>query len=260
MNQDFETGRSLISAFIVCLNEADKIERCLKSVAWCDEIVIVDSGSTDGTVEICKKYTSKIFIREWPGYVAQKRFGLEHCSKEWVLNLDADEEVSQQLKEEIKAILREDNTKINGYNISRVVFYLNKWWRKGAWYPEYRLRLCRRRFATWGGNDPHEKALVEGEVKRLSGELFHYTYGNISHQVRTLNSYSQQAAKTMFNKGQKSNVFKIFFNPFVRFFKFYFLKKGFLEGFPGLIVALLESYYVFLKYVKLWEMEVYRNS
>ena len=254
-NHFLEPTESQVSVFVVCMNEESKIERCLKSVDWCDEIIVIDSGSTDATIEIAKKYTDKIFIRSWPGYVAQKRFGLEQCTKEWVLNLDADEEVSPELKEEIQKLLINDDKSINGYNIPRTVFYLNKWWRKGAWYPEFRLRLCRREKTKWGGNDPHEKAIIEGESRKLKGELYHYTYGDISHQVRTLNSYSQQAADTMFKNGKRANIIKIFTNPAVRFVKFYFLRKGFLEGFPGLIVAFLEGYYVFLKYVKLWELE-----
>lgn len=247
--------RANISAFIVCMNESDKIERCLKSITWCDEIVVIDSGSTDGTIDLCKKYTDKIIIRSWPGYVEQKKFGLEQCQSEWVINLDADEVVSDELKDEILLILEDNNQTINGYYLPRVVFYLGKWWRKGGWYPEYRLRLCRKSATQWGGHDPHEKTIVSGETKKLKGELQHYTYGDITHQIRTLNSYSTQAAHTLFERGKRVNKIKIFLNPALRFIKFYFFKKGFLEGFPGLIVAFLEAYYVFLKYIKLWELE-----
>lgn len=246
--------RKKISAFIVCFNEESKIERCLSSVSWCDEIVLVDSGSTDRTIEIAQKYSPKIFTRPWPGYVAQKAFGLELCTSEWVLNLDADEEVSPELRDEIQELLAQDDGSTNGWYINRVVFFLGKWWRKGTWYPEYRLRLCRRSKTTWGGRDPHEKAIVEGNTKKLSGELRHYTYANITHQVQTLNNYALQAARAMNATGKKPSIAKIFLHPPIRFIKSYLFKRGYREGLPGLIVAVLESGYVFLKYVKLWEI------
>ena len=130
-------ARSSISAFIVCCNEERQIRRCLESVSWCDEIVIVDSGSKDKTLSICNEFTHKITHKDWEGYVKQKRFALEQCSSDWVLNVDADEEVSQELKEEILAILTKDaqpgQASINGYFLNRVVFFLDRWWRKGGW-------------------------------------------------------------------------------------------------------------------------------
>ena len=149
--------RSTITAFIICHNEASQIRRCLRSIAWCDEIVIVDSGSTDKTLDICKEFTEKIFHRDWDGYVTQKKFALEQCTSEWVFNIDADEEVSDSLRDEILALLEEDHRvqTVNGCYTNRVVFYLGRWWDKGGWYPEYRLRLCRRAVTVWGGHDPH---------------------------------------------------------------------------------------------------------
>jgi len=236
------------------MNEAHQIRRCLESVKWCDKIVVVDSGSTDKTLEVCREYECNIYQRQWPGYVAQKRFALEQCDTEWVLNLDADEEISPELIQEITAVLADDQGDVNGYLLSRVVFFLGKWWRKGCWYPEYRLRLCRRIHTTWGGTDPHEKALVNGATKRLEGELRHYTYEDFTHQVRTLNSYSSQAARSMYESAKRPHRSKMFINPLARFLKCYFIKKGYREGFAGLLVSALEAYYVFLKYVKLWEM------
>lgn len=251
-----EPASPLISAFIVCKNEAGNIRRCLESIKWCDEIVVIDSGSTDGTLEICAEYRARVFQRPWPGYVAQKRFGLEQCLGEWVLNIDADEEVSPELRDEIRSMIVSDRAaQLNGMELSRVVFYLNRWWRKGGWYPEFRLRVCRRTATTWGGADPHERAIVEGTTTRLKGELRHFTYDNISDHVDRLNKHSSAAADTMFREGKRSSHMQLLLNPLSRFLKFYFLKKGFLEGFPGLLVACLESYYVFLKYLKLWEIQ-----
>lgn len=249
----------LISAFVVCCNEERNIRRCLESVRWCDEIVVIDSGSVDRTVEICREFTDRIFERPWPGFVAQKQFGLEQCHGEWILNLDADEEVSPELRDEILAVIKSgEANETSGYLLSRVVFYLNRWWRKGGWYPEYRLRLCKRTATRWGGKDPHEKARVTGKTKRLSGELRHYTYTDIAHQIRSLNNYSSTAAKSMFENGRRASFVKLVLNPPARFLKFYLVKRGFREGLPGLIVALLESYYVFMKYAKLWEL--WRNE
>ncbi|RIL12314.1 MAG: glycosyltransferase family 2 protein [Proteobacteria bacterium] len=244
-----------ISAFIVCKDEEADIRRCLESLKWCDEIIVVDSGSQDRTIEIAREYTDKIFIREWPGFVEQKRFALAQCSGDWILNLDADEEVSLELCKEIQGILSGEKNDIDGYALSRVVFHLGRWWRKGGWYPEYRLRLCRRSKTAWGGRDPHEKAIVDGEVARLKGELHHFTYSSLGDQVRSLNSLSSSAAKAMYDAGNDFHLIDFLARPIARFIKFYLIKRGFLEGFAGLIVALLEAYYVLLKYGKLWELK-----
>lgn len=244
-----------ISCFIICFNEEGSIRRCLDSVSWCDEIVVIDSGSTDRTLEICAEYTRNIHHREWSGYVNQKRAGLELCTQEWVLNVDADEEVSPALQEEILAAISPECTpRAEGFYISRVVFYLGRWWRRGSWYPEYRLRLCKRACTTWGGSDPHEKALVKGKTSYLKGELFHYTYKNIEDQVERLNSHSSSAALSLFRKNEDAGISKIVISPLIRFIKAYIIKLGCLEGYAGLLVALLEAYYTFLKYMKLWEL------
>ena len=250
-------ARSSISAFIVCCNEERQIRRCLESVAWCDEIVVVDSGSTDKTLSICKEFTDKITHKEWQGYVKQKRFALEQCSCDWVLNVDADEEVSTELKEEILTILAADKApgrpEINGYFLNRVVFFLDRWWRKGGWHPEYRLRLCRRSATMWGGQDPHEKASVTGATARCQSELHHYSFTDLSDYMRRMNTLSSNATNTLLNRGVKPSLLAIIFRPWARFFKFYITRKGYKEGTAGLIVAGVEAISVFLKYAKVWE-------
>jgi glycosyltransferase involved in cell wall biosynthesis len=220
--------------------------------------VVVDSGSTDQTLEICREYTSKIFFHPWQGYVIQKRYALEQCSSDWVLNIDADEEVSEVLHREITGILewdaKENTRKFNGYFLNRVVFFLDRWWRKGGWYPEYRLRLCRRSETTWGGQDPHEKASVSGATARCIGELHHYSFTDLTDYVRRLNTLSSNAATTLAAKGRKASILDLIFRPLARFFKFYISKQGFREGTAGLVIAVIEANAALLKYAKVWEI------
>lgn len=249
--------RASISAFIVCCNEERQIRRCLESVAWCDEIIVVDSGSTDKTLEICREFTDKITHKKWEGYVKQKRFALEQCTKDWVLNVDADEEVSRELKEEIEEILVKDAfeapSKVNGYFLNRVVFFLERWWRKGGWHPEYRLRLCRRAVTTWGGEDPHEKASVTGSTARCKSELHHYSFTDLADYVRRMNTLSSNATSTLLKRGVTPSLVAILLRPLARFFKFYISRRGYREGVAGLVVAVVEGMSVFLKYAKVWE-------
>ncbi len=246
-------SRENVSVFIVCFNEEKQIRRCLDSIKWCEEIIIVDSGSTDKTLEICREYTDKIFHKPWAGYVEQKRFALEKCQYDWVLNLDADEVLTPALSQEIMREL--ENSVYDGYFILRTVFHLDKWWRKGGWHPEYRLRLCKKSKTVWGGMDPHEKAIVTGKTKKLNSELEHYSYKNIADQIARINNYSSTLANNLYASGERGNVMQIILNPISRFIKFYILKKGFLEGFPGFTMAVVDAFYVFLKYMKLWEIE-----
>lgn len=246
------------SVFIVCCNEEKNIERCLKSVSFAEEIIVVDSGSTDLTLEICKRYTNNIIHRKWSGFVEQKTFAFSQCSKEWVLNLDSDEEVSPELRSRIIGIVSGKESipeDLAGFEISRVVSYMGRWWKKGGWYPEYRLRLVRKSKTVWGGTDPHEHAIPNGPTRILEEPLNHYTYTNLSEQVQSLNGLSTSAAKSLFKKGKTTTFIAIFLHPMARFFKFYIAKKGFLEGQPGLIVAFMETIYTFLKYAKLWELQ-----
>lgn len=255
--------RSTVSAFIVCCNEERQIRRCLQSVAWCDEIIVVDSGSKDRTLDICREFTSKIYHRDWSGYVQQKSYGLSLCSSEWVFNIDADEEVSPELANELREILTRDAAKqvtANGYQINRVVFFLNRWWRKGGWYPEYRLRFCRKVATTWGGEDPHEKASVTGKTVRCRGELYHYSFTDLNDYVRRSNTLSSNATTTLLRRNTRASALNIIARPIARFCKFYILKKGFREGLAGFIVAIIEAHAVMLKYAKLWEAKTIPSS
>ena len=250
------TSRPQVSAIVVCFNEADRIEACLKSLAWCDEIIVVDSLSTDQTPEICRRYTSRFFQREWPGYREQKAYAHSQATKDWVMLVDADERVTPALQQEIGDALSTDNGLFAGYAVPRLVNYLGRWWWRGGWYPDYDVRLFRRDRATWGGLDPHEKILVDGQVRRLKNPLEHYSYRDINDHIQRINRFTSISSRELKNAGGRWRLSDALFRPGVRFFRSYFLKLGFLEGFAGFYVAVTAAVYVFLKYAKLWELEL----
>ena len=255
-----QKNRALVSAKIICYNEEKKIRRALESVKWCDEIVIVDNGSTDKTPEICREYTDKIYHNDWIGFVEQKQFALGKCSHEWVVSIDADEVVDETLKENIIKVLSNPDPNINGYYILRVIYFLKRWWKRGTWYPEYRLRFFRKNKAKFGGENPHDKVILEGKSAKLGGIIEHYTYDSFSHQINTMNKFSQIGAESLHRKGKRFSFFKFFVSPLNRFVKFYFVRKGFMEGTAGFILAVNSAFYVFSKYAKLWEIELNKGK
>ena len=250
--QTLGAPRRPVSCCIVCFNEEQVIQRCLESVKWCDEIIVVDSFSTDKTLEICQDYSTRIIQRAWPGYVEQKRFALSQASHEWILNIDADEEVSPLLQNEIQAVLQRDDPAVDGFYIPRLVHYLGRWWWHG-WYPSYRLRLFRKHKVRWGGVDPHEKVLLHGRSERLSGNLHHYTYTDISDHLRTVNSLTDISSRELSLRKHQRHLSDVVLRPLWRFLSFYFLRGCIRDGLPGLFVAVTSAFYVFLKYAKLWE-------
>src|SRR5262245_47851621 len=172
-------GRPEISAIVVCYNEEDRIADCLESLSWCDEIVVVDSFSTDRTAEICRSHTQHFIQRAWTGYRDQKAYAHSQATKDWILLVDSDERVTPELRAEILRALAEDGDCFSGYELPRLVYYLDRWWWRGGWYPDYDVRLFRRERATWGGSDPHERILVDGRVRHLRCPLHHFSYRNI---------------------------------------------------------------------------------
>jgi glycosyltransferase involved in cell wall biosynthesis len=243
--------RERVSCTIICYDEAESIRDALESVRWCDEIVVVDSFSHDCTVEICREYTDRIFQRAWPGFVEQKAFALAQARYPWVLNLDADERVSPELRREIETVLRAPAA--DGYYVPRLVYYLGRWWRRGGWYPDYRLRLFRRDRVAWGGVDPHEKVILHGRSARLRAPLLHYTYRDVADHVATINGFTGVAARELLLRGRRASLADLILRPLWRFLRFYVLRLGFTEGLAGLFVAQSAAFYVFAKYAKLWE-------
>ncbi len=249
-----------ISACIICFNEEDNIRRCLESLKWVKdsggEIIVVDSYSTDRTVEICHKFTDKVYQNEWPGYVNQKNYALSLASNEWVLSLDADEMISTQARDEIIKEWKNNGYEVfDGYYFRRHTYYLGKWINHGGWYPDYKLRLFRKSKGRWGGNDPHDRVIMHKSalLKKFQGEILHFTYKNISHQLKTIDRFSDAALESLLGQKNIITFFNLLFRPPVKFLETYFWKAGFLDGLPGFIIAILSSYYVFIKYAKLWE-------
>lgn len=245
-----------ISAIVVCFNEEDRIGECLESLKWCDEIVVVDSFSTDQTVEICRRYTDRIIQRAWAGYRDQKAFAHSQATKEWVFLVDADERVTPELKQEILDTLARHGDRFAAFSVPRLVYYLGRWWRRGGWYPDYDIRIFRRDRATWGGLDPHERILVEGKVRRLKKPLHHFSYRDIGDHMERVNRFTTLSAGELKNQGRRWRPMDNLLRPPVRFLSFYIWKKGFLEGFPGFFVAATAAVYVFLRYAKLRELEL----
>lgn len=249
-----------ISACIICGNEIRNIGRCLESVRWADEIVVVDSFSTDGTFEEASKYTDKVIRQKWLGYIGQKKFASEQTTCPWILFVDADEEVSQGLREEIeKTFSKAIPAGVNGYNCPRLVHYLGRWIRHGDWYPDMKLRLFRKAFGKCGGEEPHDRIIVEGQVRNFAQPLNHYTYDSISDQLRQIDRFSSISAETQATRKAPS-YFTICGHAIFRFFRCYFWKRGFLDGIPGIIIAVNVAFGTFSKYAKLWERKKVGNN
>lgn len=248
-----------ITACIICGNEIRNIERCLKSVQWCDEIVVVDSFSSDGTYDIALNYATKVVRHEWLGYIGQKKLAASEATAPWIIFVDADEEVSDALKEELTSIFSKPiPDDVHGFKCPRLVHYLGRWIRHGDWYPDMKLRVFKKEFGECGGHEPHDQIFVKGLVKKLSNPLNHYTYENISAQVNQLNRFATISAETARDK--KVNFFILAFHSFYRFIRCYIFKLGFLDGIPGLIVATNVSFGVFTKYAKLWELQKVKTN
>ncbi len=239
------------SAVIVTKDEEENIKDAIESVKDFSEIIIIDSFSSDRTVEICKKYTDKIFQEEWRGYAKQKQLGIDRASMPWVLILDADERLTPELKAEVMNVM--DNKGHSGFYIARKNFFLGKWIRHGGWWPDYTLRLFRKENAFIEEREVHEKVVVKGKTGYLINPMVHYTSRNISDFHKKLEVYATLSAKEMEKKGVRPSILSLVLHPFFTFLKMFLIRRGFLDGAYGLILAVLYSYYAFLKYAKSWE-------
>ena len=243
--------RTRLSAAIITKNEEEKIGRCIDSLSFVDEIVVVDSGSDDRTTRIAESKGAKVVYNPWEGHIQQKNFAIGQTRGEWILSLDADEIVSPRLRDEISRVM--ESPKADGYAIPRLVYYINRWIYHCGWYPARKVRLFRRGKGRWGGENPHDRIMLDGLCEKLDGDLYHLSFDNVSDHLKTINSFTDIAADERVAKSKKAGLFSIAARPAATFVKMYFLKLGFLDGVPGLIVSGLSSYHVFCKYVKIWE-------
>jgi glycosyltransferase involved in cell wall biosynthesis len=242
-----------LSVTVITRDEAAHIEACLASVAWADERLVVDSGSTDGTADRARALGARVIVRDWPGYSAQKNFAAEQASHDWILSIDADERVTPELAAEIQAALRSE-PEVAGFRGPRVTRHLGRWIRTTDWYPDYQLRLYDRRRAQWAPRRVHESVTANGPVGRLGHDLQHFAYRNLAHHHQTMDRYTTLAAETMHAEGRRAGVVALAVHPAAAFLRNYVLRRGMLDGAPGLIISVMNAYYVFLKFAKLWDM------
>ena len=242
-----------VTATVITFNEAANLEAALASLSWADEIIVVDSESTDTTAAIARKFTDKVIVRPWPGYIAQKNFAAEQARHDWIFSLDADERVTPELAAEIKQVLSSPSSTV-GYRVPRVTFHLGRWMRSTDWYPDYQLRLYDRRRAKWTGKYVHESVKAEGPVEYLRSELQHYAYRDAADHLQTMDRYTTLAAKQMFEEGRRAGLLQVMVHPPAAFFRNYVLRGGFRDGKAGLIVSAMNARYVRMKFAKLREL------
>lgn len=245
---------SSLSVIVITKNEERNIRECLESVGWANEIVVVDAGSSDKTVELAKALTPKVIVDPWKGYGAAKNEALTLCTSEWVLWLDADERVTPALAAEIKSVLDMDRKDVAGYEVPRAAYFLGKWIKHCGWYPGYVPRLCRRGAGRFTEAKVHERLEIDGEIGRLRSDLLHFTDPNLFHYFEKFNRYTSLAAEDLRAQRKGFRLSQLLLRPPWVFVRMYFLRRGFLDGIQGFILSLLSSCYVFVKYAKLWEL------
>lgn len=241
-----------LTVTVITRNEAPNIDAVLTSVGWADEIIVVDAQSTDDTVAIARRLASRVIVREWPGFSAQKNFAAEQASNDWILSVDADERVTPELAEEIRGLMASEPAAA-GFRVPRISFYLGRWIRTTDWYPDPQLRLYDRRAGRWVGDYVHEHVEVRGPCGRLRHDLQHLPYRDVSHHLQTMDRYTTLAARQMAAQGRRVGALGLLSRPLGAFALNYLLRGGWRDGAVGLLVSLLNSYYVFLKFAKLWE-------
>jgi len=239
-----------ISACIISYNEEKKIEGCLKSLQGIvDEIIVVDSLSTDRTLEITKKYTDKIFEQKFLGHIEQKNLAITKASHDWVLSLDCDEQITDELKESILKV-KNNLEQADAYKVARRTFYVYRWLNH-CWYPDHKIRLFNKNTAHWAGTNPHDHIELSGNnVITLKGDLLHYSFDSISGHIQTLDSFTEIGANEIIRKNKKVNIFSPWTHGLWTFLKLYIFKRGFLDGYAGLVVAVLSGMHAFVKYNK----------
>lgn len=245
---------SRVSVTIITLNEAANIRECLDSVAWADEIVVVDSESRDETVAIAREYTDKVFVNPWPGHQEQKNVALDKATGPWIFSLDADERVTPELAEEIRGVVN-DPAACEGYDVSRKNYFVGRWMRHGGWWPDRVMRLFQKPHGRFGGINPHDRVIIQGRTGSLSSPLIHHTYRTFKQYVHKQYSYAEIGAQEMLRRrpGRRIMAVTILLRGLVKFVEVYVLKRGVFDGAHGLIAALSGAYFVSLRYALVWD-------
>jgi glycosyltransferase involved in cell wall biosynthesis len=247
-----------VSVTVITRNESANIDACLASVEWADEVIVVDSDSTDDTVARARARGARVMVRPWPGYSPQKNWAAEQAFSDWILSIDADERVTPQLAAEIREALQSPTA--SGYRIPRVTWHLGRWIRTTDWYPDYQLRLYDRRRARWAPRRVHESVTADGPVALLKHDLQHYAYRDISHHHATMDRYTTLAAGEMFDAGRSASLLDLALHPPAAFVRNYLLRRGCLDGAVGFIISVMNAYYVFLKLAKLRALIIAENA
>jgi glycosyltransferase involved in cell wall biosynthesis len=243
-----------ISVAIRSFNEEKNIRECLESVSWANEIVVVDSNSTDNTVAIAREYTSKVISQKWLGHIGQSQFATDQTKNIWVLHMDADERVSPALRDEILALDLEYSL-YDAYEMPRRHYFMRQWINHSAWYPDYKIRLFRKDVCRWGGYAPHDEVKVEGRKMNLKNDILHYIYQDIAHFASTKNNYSSLTAADHYKNGKRARIIDFTLRPVYAFLYRYFVRLGIADGVAGFTISVMEAHAVFMKYIKLYEIQ-----
>lgn len=243
-----------VTVTIITLNESRHIGEAIDSAAWADEILVVDSGSTDDTVATATARGVRVMGRNWPGYVDQKNYAASVASHDWIFSLDADERIPEALADEVRRIVSADPPE-RAFRVPRVTFHLGRWVRTTDFYPDYQTRLYDRRAARWQGKYVHESVVADGPVGQLTNELQHYSYRDLSDHVERINRYSTLAAQQMYESGRRAGALDLLLHPAAAFLRNYLLRGGFADGTAGLTISLVNAWSVLLKFAKLWELQ-----
>jgi glycosyltransferase involved in cell wall biosynthesis len=248
-----------ITATIITFNEAANIRAACESVAWADEVLVVDSESSDATCALAARCGARVVVRRWPGFVAQKQFAAEAAANEWVFSLDADERVSPELRARIEALRRAPAAELaDGYRIARRSFYMNRWIRGGGWYPDYQLRLYRRTRGRWAGAHIHESVKMDADarVETLAGDLLHYSVRDAAQHHRMIGErYAPLAARQLFEQGRRTTPLRVATVGPLTFVRNFIFKGGWRDGLAGYCIARFAAHHAFLKYLLLWELQ-----
>jgi glycosyltransferase involved in cell wall biosynthesis len=238
-----------ISATIITCNEERNLPRAIESLRCCDEIIIIDSGSTDRTVEIAQKFGARVLEANWRGYAGQKNYASDQATYDWILSIDADEALSEDLEAEIWQ-LKKNGADCDAFTVPRLAQYLGRWIVYSGWYPDRKIRLFNRTRARWVGDYVHESVVSDGRIGQLQGNLLHYTCGSLSEHLKTMDRYTTLAAEELAARKKTIRFSRLLFDPPWTFFKTYILQRGFLDGLEGLAIAHMAALYTFLKYAK----------